>query len=726
MKVLFVRLFLVVLISWVVVPHQAYSQKDISIADIWATYVFYPKSITDIQNYPDGKSYTVLEKNSIVLYSFKDGEEVKSLVAGSEMKWEGSSITIDEYSFNSDASLLIVGTDVEGIYRHSVKGNYFVYNMSTKALVKIPGEGNVRLPDFSPDGKKVAYVRDNNLYVMDIASAKETAITTDGEWNKIIYGTTDWVYEEEFGFTKGFSWSPDGKYIAYYRMDESGVKEFTLTYHGELYPEEYKYKYPKAGEDNSLVDIYMYDVAVGKSVKMDVGSVTDQYIPRIEWTYQPGKLAILRLNRLQNHLDILLTDASTGKSTVMYSEENKCYVDITDNTTFLKDGTGFVFTSEKAGYNQIYYFDMTGKLIKQLTTGDFDISTVLGIDEKNRVVYFTSFEDGPMNIMLYSVNLDGSKKQKITKEIGTHGISFSADFSYYIDNFSDANTAPKYTICDNTGKALVVLEDNASLNEKMTEYGFTKKEFFSFKTTEDVELNGWMIKPANMEAGKKYPVLMYMYGGPGVNTVENSFGYFDFAWFEMLAQKGYIVVSVDNRGTGGRGEEFKKCTYLQLGKYEVQDQIEAAKYLGSLDYVDKSRIGAFGWSFGGYLSTLCMTKGADYFKAGIAVAPVTNWRYYDNIYTERFMRTPQENADGYDKNSPINFVKKLKGKYFLVHGTTDDNVHVQNSMDLISALVNANKDFEMFMYPNKNHGIYGGYTRYHLYNKMTNFLLENL
>jgi len=535
----------------------------------------------------------------------------------------------------------------------------------------------------------------------------------------------DWVYEEEFGITKGFEWSPDGKYIAYYRMDESKVKEFTLTYYGELYPEEYKYKYPKAGEDNSLVDIFVYDVAAGKSVKMDAGKETDQYIPRIYWTYQPGKLVMFRMNRLQNHLDLLLTDASTGASSVLLAEDNKYYVDIFDNTKFLKDGSGFIFTSEKSGYNHIYYYGMDGKLKKQLTSGNWDIAEVSGIDEKNKMVHYISFEDGPMNKMLYSVSFDGAKK-KISSDLGSHSVTFSSDFAYYIDNWSDANTAPKYTIRDAKGKQQLVLEDNADLNAKMKEYGFAKEEFFTFKTSENVELNGWMIKPANMEKGKKYPVFMYMYGGPGVNTVENGFGYFDFAWFQMLAQKGYIVVSVDNRGTGGRGEEFKKCTYMQLGKYEVADQIEAAKYLGTLDYVDKSRIGVFGWSFGGYLSTLCMTKGNEYFKAGIAVAPVTNWRYYDNIYTERFMRTPQENADGYDSNSPINFVKKLKGKYLLVHGTTDDNVHVQNSMDLVSALVNANREFDMFFYPNKNHSIYGGFTRYHLYNKMTNFILENL
>ena len=620
---------------------------------------------------------------------------------------------------------MLLGTNIQSIYRHSQKGDYFVYDFNAKKSIKLKGNGNVRLPDFSPNSNKIAYLRDNNLYVCDLSNNSELQITKDGEQNKIINGSTDWVYEEEFGFTKAFFWSPDGKYIAYYRMDETDVKEFSMTYYGDLYPEEYKYKYPKAGEANSLVDIYIYDVENSKAVKVDVGSNPDQYIPRIYWTYNQNKLVVFRLNRLQNHLDLLLVDPKTGNSEILLSEENKYYVDIFDNTTFLKDGSGFIFTSEKDGYNHIYYYASDGKLKKQLTAGNWDSEAVVGVDEKNNLVYYLSYEDGPTNQMMYSVSFDG-KKTKISKDLGTHKIIFSEDYSYFIDNYSDANTAPKYTICRSKGKEQVVLEDNSALNNTMKDYNFSKKEFFSFKTSENIELNGWMIKPKDFEKGKKYPVFMYMYGGPGANTVENSYGYFDFAWFQMLAQKGYIVVSVDNRGTAGRGEEFKKCTYLQLGKYEVADQIEAAKYLGSLDYIDKERIGVFGWSFGGYLSTLCMTKGNQYFKAGIAVAPVTNWRYYDNIYTERFMRTPQENASGYDDNSPINFVKKLKGKYLLVHGTADDNVHVQNSMDLISALVNANRDFEMFLYPNKNHGIYGGYTRYHLYNKMTNFILENL
>lgn len=705
---------------------QSFAQKDITLADIWVTYKFYPATITDIQSLPGGDTYTVLEGNKIIEYDYKNGKEKAVLIDGSELKDEGSSISIEEYAFSPDMKFLVLGTNLQSIYRHSVKGDYFILHLDSKELIRIPGDGNVRLPDISPDGKAVAYVRENNLYVYDMASKSETAVTEDGQFNHIIYGTTDWVYEEEFGFTKGFFWSPDAGYIAYYRMDESDVKEYNLTFYGDLYPELYTYKYPKAGEDNSLVDIYVYNLAEKKSVKMDVGEETDQYLPRIKWTARPYTLAIQRMNRLQNHLDILLADAAGGATELLYSEDNKYYVDITDNWYFMSDNSGWIMTSEKSGYNHIYHYDMDGKEIQQLTDGEWDIESVLGVDEENQLVYYISFEDGPQNKILYSVSIDNGKRTKISKKLGVHDIHFSDSYEFFIDEFSDANTAPLYTVKNSKGKNVNVMENNKALNDRMKDYAFVPKEFFDFTTSKGVNLNGWMMKPANMESGKKYPVLMYMYGGPGVNTVNNEYAYFDFAWFQMLTQKGYIIVSVDNRGTGGRGEEFKKVTYLELGKFETEDQIETAKYLGTLDYVDADRIGAFGWSFGGYLSTLCMTKGNKYFKSAIAVAPVTNWRYYDNIYTERFMRTPQENPDGYDRNSPINFVKKLKGEYFLVHGLADDNVHVQNSMDLVKALVDVNKDFEMFFYPNKNHGIYGGYTRYHLYDKMTDFILENL
>jgi dipeptidyl-peptidase-4 len=429
---------------------------------------------------------------------------------------------------------------------------------------------------------------------------------------------------------------------------------------------------------------------------------------------------------LQNKLEILLNNVKTGNSRVLYTEENKYYIDDSnyDNLIFFNDNIHFLFTSEKDGFNHIYLYNMDGELVRQLTKGNWDVTNLLGFDEKKQLVFYISAEVSPLDRDLYAVRLDGYKT-RLSQKQGTNSASFSSTYKYYVNTYSDANTPPYITVNKANGKQIRVLKDNDALIERLKEYGYSKKDFFSFNTSEGVELNGWRILPGNFDPTKKYPVLMYVYGGPGSQTVRNIWGRGSL-WYQMLAQKGIMIVSVDNRGTGARGEEFKKMTYLQLGKYETIDLIEAAKYLGTLNYVDPARIGIFGWSYGAYMSTLCLTKGADFFSLGIAVAPVTNWRYYDNIYTERFMRTPQENPEGYDDNSPINHVDKLKGKYLLIHGMADDNVHHQNSIDLITALVNANKQFEMQLYPNKNHGIYGGNTTMHLYKRMTDFLLENL
>jgi dipeptidyl-peptidase-4 len=583
------------------------------------------------------------------------------------------------------------------------------------------------LATFSPDGKKVAFMRDNNLFIKDLQSGEEKQFTTDGEINKIINGAPDWVYEEEFSFSKAFEWSPDGSSIAFIRFDESKVKEYELTIYGELYPEHYKYKYPKAGEDNSVVSVHIYHLADGKTTKVDIGTNTDIYIPRIKWTKNPKVLSVQRLNRLQNKWEILLADADNGSTKVLYTEENKYYIDITDNLYFLDNEKGFIFTSEKDGYNHIYYYDMQGNEVAQLTKGNFDVTEVYGLDEKRALLFYQAAKSSPLNRELFSVNINNGKTEQISTKTGTNSAQFSSDFKYFVNTFSDANTPPYMTVNRDNGNELYVLEDNKELVKLLKQHKYSNKEFFTFKTDDDIELNGWMIKPSDFDSTKRYPVFMYLYGGPGSQTVTNSWGWSNLLWFEMLAQKGYIVVSVDNRGTGARGEVFKKATYLKLGYLETIDQINANKYLGTLPYVDSKRIGIFGWSFGGYMSTLCMTKGAAYFKAGIAVAPVTNWRYYDNIYTERFMRKPQENGDSYDSNSPISHAEKLKGKYLLIHGLADDNVHPQNSMDLITALVNENKQFEMQMYPNSNHGIYTGrYTHYHVYKRMTDFILQNL
>jgi len=708
--------------------------KTISLDQIWKTYSFYPRGVYGINSLKNGNEYTRITKGSVVVYDYESGDSVATLIHAKDLIPEGDSLPLrlSDFSMSDDESLFLIPTEEEAIYRHSSKAEFYVFDSKSKKLERLSEGGKQRLADFSSKGDQIAFVRDNNLFVKDMASGVEKQITTDGSHNAIINGTCDWVYEEEFGFTKAFFWSPDGKYIAYYRFDESRVKEYTLTYYGELYPELDTYKYPKAGEDNSLVDIYIYDVAAGKAVKVDVGPETDQYIPRIKWTADAAKLAVQRLNRLQNHLDILLADASTGNTSVIYTEDNPYYIDITDDLTFTPDGKYFIMSSEKSGYNHLYYYGMDGKLVKQLTSGNWDVTKMYGYDADAKKIYYQSAERSPLDRDVYAVNLKG-KKTLISTKVGTNNANFSSAYNYFINSWSDANTPPVYTVNKADGKEVRVLEDNHALVNRLKEYAISPVEFFTLTTPEitlpsgeQVELNAWRILPTNFNPEKKYPVLLSIYGGPGSQEVTNSWGGFNLMWFQMLAENGIMVISVDNRGTGARGEVFKKMTYKELGKYETLDYIETAKYMSELPYVDKDRLGIFGWSYGGFMASNTLFQGADYYSTAIAVAPVTNWRYYDNIYTERYMRKPQDNASGYDENSPINHVDKLKGHYLLVHGGADDNVHPQNTMDLVSALVAADKQFDLMIYPNKNHGIYGGNTRYHLFKKMTDFLYKNL
>ena len=704
-------------------------KKEITLEDVWQNYSFYARPPEEVTPMKDGEHYCMLE-NEIMIneYEYKSAENVKTIVRTSQLIPEGSKegISIDKFEFSNDETKILIATNTEQIYRHSSISDYYVWDIKTSKLTKLSNGGKERLASFSPSGTKVAFVRENNLFIKDLVSGKENKITSDGLINNIIYGTTDWVYEEEFSFTNAFFWSPKGDKLAFYRFDESKVKEYDMVMYDSLYPTLYKYKYPKAGENNSVVGIYVYDLNSGKTASMDIGKETDIYIPRIKWTKDDNVLSIQRMNRLQNKLEIMLANATAGTTKVIYKEENKYYIEITDDLNFLDDGKQFIITSDKDGYSHIYLYNLDGTLVKQLTKGNWDVLDVKGVDNEKKIVYFISAEESAIDKALYSVKLDGSAKTKLSQKVGTNEVEFSENYKYFINTWSDANTPSYININKADGKEIRVLADNSEIAQLTKDYGFTPEEFFTFKTSEGVELNGWMIKPPAFDANKKYPVLLYVYGGPGAQTVLNSWGNFDLAWHEMLAQKGYIVVSVDNRGTNARGADFKKCTYGQLGKLETADQIETAKYIATFNYVDKSRIGIWGWSYGGYMTALCMTKGADYFKTGIAVAPVTNWRYYDNIYTERYMGLPKDNAKGYDDNSPVNFVKKLKGNFLLIHGTADDNVHFQNSMMLSNALINANKQFSEFFYPNKNHSIYGGVTRYNLFKKMTDFIIANL
>lgn len=712
-----------------------HAQKDLDLQTIWATPAFYQRNVDDVASMNDGEHYTVLEEEegSLVInkYSYKTFKKVATILNAKLLGKEGKPFVFDGYEFNADETKLLLTTDQESIYRRSFTAQYFIYDIKSKLLSPLadPGKGKQMLADISPDGKKVAFVRNNNIYYIDLATGEEFEVTNDGERNKIINGTTDWVYEEEFSITKGFYWSANSENIAYLKFDESNVKEFQFDVYGKLYPDRYIYKYPKAGEDNSALSLYCFSTATKKTKQISTGKDNDIYLPRMQWDPANGHLVVLRLNRLQNKLEYCWVDFNVSPAVLpelkpFYTETSETYVEITDDLLFLQKQEGLLRTSEKGGYNHIYKIDYAGNE-KQITSGNWDVVELKGIDEKNGWVYYTSVEGGATQKDLYRIKLDGSQKTKLSKRNGHNDAVFSTGMKYYINRNSSANVPMYVTLHTSDGKELKVLEDNASLVGFLSSYKFSQKEFFTFKTSADVELNAWMIKPKNFDSGKKYPVYLTFYCGPGHNEVLDAWDGADYGWHQLLAQKGYVVVCVDTRGTLYRGEKFKKCTYLQLGKLETEDLIETAKYLGKQNYIDATRIGVQGWSYGGYMTLLCMTKGADYFKAGISVAPVTNWRYYDNIYTERFMRKPQENASGYDDNSPINHVSKLKGKLLLIHGSADDNVHVQNSLEITNALIKANKHFDMFVYPNRNHGIYGGLTRFHLYTKMLSFVESN-
>lgn len=698
--------------------------KSVNLEDIWQKYSFYPEYVWGLKSMKNGDYYTQVDRDNNVSklnkYSYRTGRRISTIADSKKL-----AIAVADYTFSEDEQKVLFATETESIYRYSSRSIFYVYDIRSRKLTKLLDD-KVMYATFSPDGSKVAFVKDNNLYLKELASMKETQITSDGINNQVINGATDWVYEEEFGLVKAFFWSPDGSKIAFYRFDENEVKKFSMDmFQGKLYPTQYEFRYPKAGEDNSEISLHIYDVEQQITQKLDL-LLNYEYLPRMGWTKDANTLYVFRMNRHQNQLDFLLVDANTGKSRVLFTETDKYYVDVHDNTTFLNDGKHFIWTSEKSGFNHLYKVSLEDGKMQQITNGNWEVTSYHGMNTESGKIYYTSTEEGAINRSVFSINTDGTDKQKLTDKIGDNSATFSKGMKYFINNYSEANTPPQFTLHNAKGKLIRLLENNKELSEKMSEYAFGDKEFFSFNNSENVSLNGWMMKPADFDSLKQYPVFMFLYGGPGSQQVLNSWGWNNYFWYQHLTQQGYIVACIDNRGTGGRGAEFKKMTYQQLGKYETIDQIEANKYLGSLPYVDANRIGIQGWSYGGYMSSLAITKGADVFKMAIAVAPVTNWRYYDNIYTERYMRTPQENPEGYDDNSPINHVDKLEGKYLLIHGSADDNVHVQNTYEMVSALIQANKQFDLFIYPDKNHGIYGGNSRLHLYQMMTDYILKNL
>jgi len=707
----------------------AQGTKQITMDDLWKNNTFRVKDVPGFKAMKDGLHYTQIDhdgdKMYIRIYNLETGKQERTLYESETIKSDdGKKVNIDNYELSADEKKMLLFANGESIYRRSALYNVYVYDIATGSAEQVDNE-KILHATLSPNGSKVAFVKHNNLYVKDLARHTTTEITTDGEKNKIINGNCDWVYEEEFSFTRAFEWAPDSRNIAYYRFDESNVPEYTLTKYNGLYPELYTYKYPKAGEDNSVVQIKIYNIGTGRTVNASIGNNTDQYIPRIKWTTDPAALCIYRLNRLQNKLELLLTDAAGGNSHVIYTDTNKYYININDEITFLPDGHSIILSSERSGYSHLYHWDWKRKKLRDLTENNYDVDGLVSVDIPRKLVYYTSVETSPLERRLYVVNWEGTNKQCLTPEKGTHGITPCEGNDFFLDRYSAIHRVPVYYLRNAQGKIIRTLEDNKSLEEKMKEYALGKVRLMKIKGA-TATLNSWMITPPGFDSTKKYPVLMYQYSGPGSQEVGDRFPLGNFFWHQMLAQKGYIIVCADGTGTGFRGEEFRKKTYLQLGRYESDDQVAVARNLAKLPYVDKDRIGIWGWSYGGFMSSTCILKGNDVFKTAIAVAPVTNWRYYDNIYTERYMRTPKENPKGYDENAPDKMADKLKGNFLLIHGTADDNVHFQNSVMLTSALINANKQFESEYYPDKTHGISGGNTRYQLYTRMTDFILKNL
>ncbi|WP_289037099.1 S9 family peptidase [uncultured Zobellia sp.] len=678
-----------------------------------------------LRSMKNGKQFTLLNwdadgTTTIDKFDYATQKKVETIVSSANLQEiEGFS----SYQFSDDESQLLLATELESIYRHSTLGIFYVYDLKTKKLTKV-SDTKIQEPKLAPDGTKVAYVAKNNLYLFDLASGTTEQLTTDGQKNSVINGVTDWVYEEEFAFVRAFDWNSNGTKIAFLRFDETDVPEFSMDVFGtDLYPTQEKFKYPKAGEANAKVSLHLYDIKAKTTASVDLGDA--YYIPRIKWMNNSNYLSVQVLNRHQNHLKLYSVDAKNNAATVLLEEKDKAYIDITDNLTFLADDS-FIWTSEKDGYNHIYLHDQDGNLVNQITKGPWEVTQYYGYDQNEDKVYYQSTENGSINRGVYSIESNGKNKKALVAQEGSNDADFSADFTYFIHTYSNASTPPVYMLHKAlNGKKVKEIKNNNALVEKLKGYEISEKEFSTI-TINGNELNMYMVKPKDFDPAKKYPLLMYQYSGPGSQSVVNRWLDARDLWHQQLVSQGYVVACVDGRGTGFKGADFKKSTYLNLVKYETEDQIAAAKELSKLPYIDENRTGIWGWSFGGHMSTNCILKGNDVFETAIAVAPVTTWRFYDTIYTERFLRTPEENPAGYDENSPLNYPEMLKGNYLLVHGSGDDNVHVQNSMRMIEALVQANKQFDWAIYPDKNHGIYGGNTRVHLFNKMTNFLQENL
>ena len=702
---------------------------------------FYPENIYGVTPIPgDGEHYTQMNAagTQVIKYSFRTGQQVEVLFDATQAR-ECPFRQFDSYRFSPDGGTLLIATETTPIYRHSYTAVHYLYSLKRNAEGRIDNKverlsdgGPQQVPVFSPDGTMIAFVRDNNIFLVKrLYGNSESQVTTDGQRNAVLNGIPDWVYEEEFAMDRALEFSADSKMLAYVRWDESAVPSYSFPlYAGEKprredyakYPGAYTYKYPKTGEANSKVSVHTFDIKTKVTRTLKLPLEADAYIPRIRFTRDADKLAVFTLNRHQNRFDLYMADPRSTVCRLALREETDTYIKegTFDNIRFY-DGH-FVFMSERSGFSHLYWYDLNGNLDKQITRGDFEVKNFLGLDEKTGTFYYTSNEGSPLRQAVWKTDRKG-RKTRLTAEEGTHTAQFSTDMKYFLDRYTSLDTPTVITLRDNTGRTLTTLVDNAALNRKLAEYALPAKEFFSFQTSDGTTLNGWMMKPADFDESRKYPVIMYQYSGPGSQEVLDRFG---ISWETYMASQGYIIACVDGRGTGGRGAAFEKCTYLNLGVREARDQVETALYLGLQPYVDKERIGIWGWSFGGYMTLMSMSEGTPVFKAGVAVAAVTDWNYYDTIYGERFMRTPQENADGYRASSAFTRAENLHGDLLLVHGSADDNVHFQNCAEYAEHLVQLGKQFDMQLYTNRNHSIYGGNTRMHLYTRLTNFFNTHL
>lgn len=661
--------------------------------------------------------YAVIERGGIAKYAYKNLEKVGYVVEG---LFEG-------YTLSDDGSKILLQLKSQPIYRHSFLGVFEVKDLKSGKTVSVFNGKPVQEPLLSPDASKVAFISENNLYIQDLTSGNITQVTKDGKKNNILNGLADWVYEEEFGHARQYEWSKNGDALIYVKSNESEVPEMNMPIYGDyLYPKDFKFKYPKAGEKNSEVSLWVYHLPSADSKKVDLSQFENYYIPKIFKAHQSGEILVATANRHQNKLDLLSLNIKTNKVKKLFTETDKAWIE-TDNLTleFLPDGS-LLWASERDGHRHLYWYDASGKLKKQVTKGDWEITDYYGYNPKSQEVLVQTTQNGSINKVVSKINIKTGKSKLISEPEGNNSASFSPNYNYFINTTSTAKMPYQYVLKNGDGKTIKEIQNNDALLKKLKDDQWVAKEFFTIPNDNGDQMNAWIMKPKNFDPNKKYPLFMYQYSGPGSQQVSNSWDGGNGLWFNHLVQQGYIVACVDGRGTGYKGTDYKKATYLNLGKYEIEDQITVAKWFGKQPYIDASRIGIFGWSFGGYMASLAMTKGADVFKMGIAVAPVTNWRFYDTIYTERFLRTPQENPKGYDENSPTEYASLLKGKFLMIHGTADDNVHYQNATVFAEALIQNNKDFDFMTYPDKNHGIYGGKTRHQLYKKMTKFILENL